>query len=470
MSAGTLFAMLQTSCMMFKSTHEVDYGALMPEAFSDSRQAEDRSAPAPTGWWQDFADETLNTLVGSALTQNLTLAQADARLRQAGAQAAKAGAALIPELTLSAGAGQTRTRVAEAPPEGNALTTDTEKYSLGGAFAGYEADLWGRVRSTRNAARNQFKASYFDLCTAMMTLSADLTTSWFSLRALQSQRALLGSQYETGVTLVDLLKVRQRRSQSSALEVYQQEQNTAAIAALLPQVDAQLAVLTNQLNILLGRSIGAPLPESDATLPALPPIPETGLPADLLTNRPDIQAARQRLESAGWNLAAAKADRLPALRLNGSATYQSEQFSELFDNWILNIAAGLTAPLIDGGRRRAEVARQEAVLDEYLAAYKAVLIQAVADVENALHRERAQRRHLEALEREVSFARLALTEAQTRYRKGSIDYLNVLAALTSTQRLERELITAKNTLLSYRISLYRALGGSWMEPFTTKSH
>ena len=152
---------------------------------------------------------------------------------------------------------------------------------------------------------------------------------------------------------------------------------------------------------------------------------------------------------------------MPALRLNGSATYQSGEFGQLFDNWILNIASGLTAPLIDGGRRTAEVRRQQAIRDELLAGYKYTVIKAVADVENALHREQQQQVLLAAQQRELDFANKALKEAETRYRQGSIDYLNVMAALSSAQRLERQLITAQRTLLSYRVALYRALGCSW---------
>jgi NodT family efflux transporter outer membrane factor (OMF) lipoprotein len=432
--------------------------SLLPQQFS---VADTNSTAHGDPWWQDFGNSDINTVVNNALAGNLSIAQAEARLRQAAARARKAGAALVPELSLAGGAGVSRQHSDSSPTSESAATTDTESYSLGLSAASYEVDLWGRVRAARNAARETWQASAQDLATARITLSADITDAWLQLLELQNRRALIASQLETSRKLIDLLQVRRRLSQSSALDVYQQEQSAAAISALVPQVDIQLTVLTNQLNILQGRAIDTPLPQSITNLPTLPPLPSVGLPADLLTNRPDILAAQRRLESAGWNLAAARADRLPALRLTGKAAYQSDQFSSLFDNWILNIASSLTAPLIDGGRRRAEVDLQQAALDEQLAAYKATVLNAVAEVENALQREQQQQRLLEALQRQRDFAYSALLEARNRYRKGSIDYLNVLTALTSVQTLDRQLITAQRQLLSYRVGLCRALGTSW---------
>jgi len=448
-----------TSCVMFQPRDPIDEKTLMPETFSATNQ----TVALSSHWWEDFGNPDINQAISNAFMHNLNLAQAEARLRQAKAQAEKAGAALIPDISLAANAGVTRQHLKADPMTGESITTDTENYALGGLAASYEVDLWGRVRSTRNAASGQYQASRQDLLTAYISVSGDVTDAWLENLEMQAQQALLQKQLETSKTLTELLKMRQRYSQSTALSVYQQEQSAAGIEALMPQVATRLNYLTNSINILLGRPVSTPLEQSATQLPQLPPLPALGIPTDLLTNRPDIQAAQQRLKAAGCNLAAAKADRLPALRLNGSGTYQSGEFGQLFDNWILNIASGLTAPLIDGGRRTAEVRRQQAILDEYLAKYKYTVIKAVADVENALHREQQQEILLAAQQRELDFANKALNEAETRYRQGSIDYLNVMAALTAAQRLDRQLISAQRSLLSYRVALYRSLGCSWGE-------
>ena len=448
-----------TSCAIFKPSQDLaDSRELLPETFNDTASTNISSSL----WWQDFDNADLNTLIPDALDGNLTLAQADARLRQAKATAQQAGAMLLPEINLSGGTGYTRQHTENPAVPGTPSTTDSEQYSLGGGVASYEVDLWGRVRSTRNAARGQYQASIEDVATAVISVSADLADAWFQLLEMQAQSKLLNKQLKTNHTLVELLRHRQLRSRSTALDVYQQQQTTAATEALIPQVAMQLTILSNSINILQGKPIDHPISYTDTELPDLPPFPDLGLPADLLTNRPDIQAARLRLEAAGWNLAAAKADQLPAIRLSGTATYQSDKFDELFDNWLLNIAASLTAPLFDGGRRRAEVERQKAVLDEQLAIYKLTVMNAVAEVDNAIQQEKQQQVRLGALEQQLDYANKALYEAQRRYRNGRIDYLNVLTALTSVQKLERQVISAKRVLLSYRIGLYRSLGGSWM--------
>ena len=196
-------------------------------------------------------------------------------------------------------------------------------------------------------------------------------------------------------------------------------------------------------------------------LPQLPPLPDAGLPADLLLQRPDIQAALARLEAADFKVAAARADRLPALKLSASGTYKAEQIKEILDNWYLNLAANLIAPLIDGGRRAAEVERTKAVVKERLAAYREVVLTAIREVEEALVREKKQQEYIAGLQRQITFANRAVAEAKERYLKGQADYLRVLTATLSVQGLERNLISAKRDMLVLRVSLYRALGGTW---------
>jgi outer membrane protein TolC len=197
-------------------------------------------------------------------------------------------------------------------------------------------------------------------------------------------------------------------------------------------------------------------------LPELPPIPSTGLPANLLLRRPDLRAASLRVAAADHRVASAVADRLPALRLTASSGWQSFTPAEkLFDSTLWTIAGNVAAPLIDGGRRRAEVDRTKAVVDELLHEYSEAFLGAVQEVEDALVSEREQRKHLAALGDQVRFSGRALGEAQLRYVTGLSDYLPVLAALQTLQEAERLQLTARRDLVGFRIQLYRALGGTW---------
>jgi outer membrane protein TolC len=275
------------------------------------------------------------------------------------------------------------------------------------------------------------------------------------------QKNLLQKQLTANIIVADLLELRFRKSLASALDVFQQRQIVEQVRAQMPLAEKQERRFLNELALLLGRT-SFELPHIDSEALIVPDdVPSTGLPVQLLTARPDIRAAMLRLESADWAVAGARADRLPSLRLTGTAAYQAGELDLLFDNWLLNLTAGLTAPLFDGKRRSAEVERLRAVVAENLATYRRIVLTAVREVEDALVDEQKLRAHLDGLESQLNAAQNALNEARSRYRGGLNDYLPVLTQLLSVQNLERTIIDRKADLLVARVELYRALGGSW---------
>jgi len=233
--------------------------------------------------------------------------------------------------------------------------------------------------------------------------------------------------------------------------------------AAIPMVEAREQLLRHELALLLGKLPQTFLNISREDLPNPIEIPATGLPADLLSARPDLRAAGMRLWAADWQVAAARADRLPAISLTAQASYGEGDMDVLFDNWLLSLTGNLTAPIFDGKRRAAEVDRSLAVVDEKVSAYRRTVLTAIKEVEDALVTESKQREHIKGLEKVTAAARKALKEAGNRYRKGLNDYLPVLTQLLKVQDLERNLIQQQANLLGARISLYRALGGTWTE-------
>ncbi len=266
--------MAGSGCVLFTPDLErpvEEAQALLPETYSVSNGMSSAQI-----WWEDFNSADLDRWMGLALTQNFSVVQAEARMRQAEAQALKAGAALWPELSVQGGASATRQHSDPPvnPEAGN--TTDIESYSLGGVAASYELDLWGRVRSTRNSASRGYQASRYDLETAWMSISAQIAEQWLLLLSSQSQLELLRKQLETNNTLVELLELRNRSGQATALDVVQQRQTAAATEAQIPPVESTIAVLTNQLNILLGQPFATDLALSGEGFPELPPLPAPG--------------------------------------------------------------------------------------------------------------------------------------------------------------------------------------------------
>ncbi|GAH86843.1 unnamed protein product, partial [marine sediment metagenome] len=205
--------------------------------------------------------------------------------------------------------------------------------------------------------------------------------------------------------------------------------------------------------MLIGQPPRAELELPAASLPTVEELPTTGLPAELLRRRPDVQAAQLRLAAADLRTAVAAAELLPALRLTGGAGYQSGQLHDLFRDGLWGIAAGLAAPLFEGGRLRAEVERAEAVVAERLSEYEQVVLLAFREVEDALVQEARQREFLTSLDEQVRLARSTLQEAQQRYAHGLNDYLPVLTALQDLQRLQRRRLAAHRELVSFRIRL-----------------
>ncbi len=444
---------LAAGCSFLPEREEPAEPAGVPESFS--REGSER--PFPERWWEDFENDELNRLIDEALGSSFTLRQAEARLRQVQAGAAIAGAGRYPELNLAGEGGATRS---SSEAGGERTTATAENYSLFLAAA-YEVDLWGRVRSTAREAGSLADAAAFDLAAARISLAGEVADRWLREVNLRSRLETARSQVETNRTFRELLLLRQRKGLSTALAVYQQDGIVAATESLLPVLESELETVRHELAVLLGRPPRADLDLQADRLPVRPPLPELGLPSGLIENRPDIQAAFSRLESADWGVSAARANRLPALTLTGTAGYRSGEFEALFDNWFAGFAGGLLAPLIDGGRRAAEADRALATADERLAAYRETVLQALREVENALVREEKQAGYIESLRRQQAAAENALEQAQLRYRKGETGYLDVLSSLNATQSLRREILSAERDLLLYRVALYRSLAGSW---------
>jgi multidrug efflux system outer membrane protein len=413
-------------------------------------------------WWETFGDAELNGFVDEALAGNQSLAGYWARLGKAEALAVKAGADLVPMVGGEASASYARRGQAGDSAD---QAGEDRFYSLGLA-AGYEVDLWGRVRAAAQSANLSAAASRQDLNGAAITISAEVAERWARIISQRQQKNLLQRQLAVNETYLDLVELRFRKSLASALDVMQQRQLVERVKAQVPLIELNERLLLNELAVLLGRQpYNSPLFERQ-TLPEPAGPPAAGIPAQLLEFRPDILAAYQRLAAADQDLASARADRLPALRITGSAAYGSDELESLFDNWLANLAAGLTAPLIDGGRRRAEVSYTESLVREQLAAYRQTVLTAVQEVEGALVREEKIRENISGTERQLEAAQTALNEAGFRYANGLIDYLPVLTQLLSVQNLELDLITRRTDLLIARMDLYRAIGGTWTDDLT----
>ncbi|MGH0031819.1 MAG: TolC family protein [Myxococcota bacterium] len=432
------------------STPEVEPPVEVPPAFStEGTQARSER------WWEDLHDPALSSLVEDALADNLDLAIVWDRLAQARAIARREGAALWPEVDADTGAGTTW--LSDADASGDHRVDD---FGLGLSLS-WEIDLFGRLRATRDAARYDAEASFEAVGAAAIALAGEVASQWYGFVEQTRQLRLLDEQIRTNEEVLTLVTIRFRAGQSGAADVLRQRQLVEQRRGEREQVEARARVAAHALAVLLGRPpIGTALPAAE-TLPEPGPVPESGLPAELLARRPDVRSAYLAVLATDRRLAAARADRYPRLSLSASSEFSDAELADVLDNWMAGLAASLVAPLIDGGRRRAEVDRTRAELSERIRAYGRVVLGSLQEVEDALVQERQQRRLIESLELQLKLARQTLERLRDRYVKGATDYLDVLGALASQQDLERSLVTARRDLLEFRIALHRALAGGF---------
>jgi NodT family efflux transporter outer membrane factor (OMF) lipoprotein len=401
-------------------------------------------------WWQVFHDDELNRLCEQALANNFSLKAAYNQLQQAQALAKQAGAPLIPQL--------------------NTALTDTSKItesdttnvlSLGlGLTTFYEIDLWGRVRTAQNAAILDAQASQEDVNTAAISLTAKIANTWFQLLEQRQQLDLLARQIAVNEKNVSIVQVRYRSGQGAAADVLQQQQLLESTRSNQLTVIATLKVLENQLAVLVGKSPNTVTLPAVATFSFLPELPETAMPATVLQNRPDIKSAYLRIQAADQRIASAIADRFPKLSLSANFGTNSPSLQSFFNNWLATLAGNLVLPLIDGGRRIAEVERTEAVSKQAMNQYANTLLTAVGEVENALIQEKQQRQLVQNLMQQLQLSQDASQRIRERYLFGAMDFLRILSADVTSQNLERSLLQAQQQLFDYRIALYKALASN----------
>jgi len=409
-------------------------------------------APRDAAWWTVFDDPSLDAVVRDALTNNFSVRAAFARLEAARAVVRRARSELGPDLS-----GFVDSSVGTDDPFGGIQRVPVEF----GFQASYEIDLWGRIRAGVKAERERVAASQADAEAAALSLSADVVRTWIALGAVEEQRALLDEQIRANEGMAAVTRARFLNGVIRQADTLRQERLLEqTVGARLNQL-ATREVLQHRLAVLLGRPPQQTVVTSPTRLPAIPPLPETGVPAELLRRRPDVRAAEHRLRAADADVAVAVANLYPRLSLSGIASNAPTSAAALLEGWVASLGASLFAPIFESGRRRAEVRRTRALVDAQLADYGDTLLVALQEVEDALSRDRIQSGVVDNLVRQVDLAERAADGLQAQYLGGlEVGYLDTLTADTTAQQLRRQQIGARQDALLRRIDLYVALAGA----------
>ncbi|MCP4612666.1 MAG: TolC family protein [Planctomycetes bacterium] len=412
--------------------------------------------PLPDSWWLSFGDDELNALIEQALKDNFDLAVAWDRLAQAEAVAKKSDTSLLPRANLEAGFRRNR-------QETQSSTVYSSLYSLGIA-AGYEVDLWSQIRSLQQASWLDVQAQQEAVNTVAVTLTVSIASTWYQLAEAKALIRIATEQIETNRQVLNIVTVQFRKGTASAADVLRQRQLVASTEALLILAEERVELLQYQLSILMGYQPELVWQRTVIDLPELPPMPKLGVPAEVLWRRPDIRQDYRKVQAADQRLAASIADQYPRISLAANVETSAASVHDLFDDWLANLIANAIQPVFDGGLRKIEVERQNAIVLERIHTWGQTILDALAEIETALTREKQQTLYLESLRQQLGFARETNERNRERYIKGQIDYIRVLESLQSLQGLERSVITAQRTLIGYRIDLYRSIAGSFDLP------
>ncbi|MDG3582145.1 efflux transporter outer membrane subunit [Galbibacter pacificus] len=405
----------------------------------------------PDKWWTVFNDKQLNILIDSALNQNLNLAATWEQVMEAHAIRRSEASFLWPQIDAGLQTGISRPQPDFAGGENTQL----------GLTASYELDLWGRLRSSKQAANFRLEASYFDYQATAMMLSAEIAATWFQYVTALQQLQLANKQIETNQDIMKLIRVRFSGGTIRGADILRQQQLLEATQNQKIVYQTNIELLKNQLSVLLGKPPQNELSLNPDSLPQLPPIPDTGLPLDLVRRRPDVKQAYNLVLVADRDMAAAIANRYPRLTLTAATQLRSNDFNNLFEEWAYTLGANIVAPLIYGGRLNAEVDRAEAVKNQTLYQYGQTVLTAFREVEDALIQEQMQKEQITILENRLILAQKTNRQLRIEFVNGLSEYLDVLLALDQEQQLRRDVLSARQELINIRISLYRALAGAF---------
>lgn len=443
--------------------------------------------PLPAGpvittarWWTALGDATLDGLVAEALTRAPDARTAALRLREARARRDATAAAAAPDLSGSARASRSRSSGAAGSGRSSSLFD-------AGFDASWEADVWGRLAAATEGADADVAAVAAGVQDVQLTLAAEVARLYTSLRAVQQREALAAQALQRQADTLQITRWRAQAGLVAQTDVLQAETSLAQTVAQQAQLVASRASALLQLEGLLGRppgdltaalaapavgaaaatsggspataAGGAGVPSGDQSLlPALPAGGAVAQPADVLRQRPDVRQAEAQWRAESARTRQAEAAQFPRLTLSGSLGLQALTLGTLGQGGTGSLAAGLAAPLVDGGALRAQLAAQVAVRDRAALAYEQAMRTALSEVEDALAALDASRRQASALQQALAAAGQTAELARVRYRSGLVDARTVIDAERSVLSLADSLASARAAALGAWIQWHKALG------------
>jgi multidrug efflux system outer membrane protein len=414
-------------------------------------------------YWRSLGDSTLNRLLDQALSGNLDVEAARARIR--GARAGKLQATLDFVPTVTAVGGYTRQRLSGATfPIGNGTFPDQDIWDAG-FDASWELDLFGRIRRGVQARGALLGAAEEDLRDIRVSLAAELARVYFELRGAQEQLAVAQRNGENQRRTLQLTRQRLDAGRGTAFDTERAQAQLSITLASVPRFEAQVAAAQYRIGVLVGRPPAGVARELEqvVTTPSLPTTVAVAAPDSLIRRRPDVAAAERRIAAEHAFVGAAKAEYLPRLNLGGSAGFSSAEFGDLGGDGTFRYAVGpvITWPALNLGRVKARVDVARSLEDEARAQYNQTVLSALEEVETALVSYRTSLSQVDRFGEAAQASGRAAELARLRFTGGVADFLQVLDAERTQLEAEDQLARSRTEASTAYAALYKALGGEW---------
>lgn len=462
LAAATALTLVLAGCASSGGLHP-DGKLLDPSALKTQRSL-DQAGLSPAAWpaqawWSGLGDPQLDALISEALAGNPGLAAADARARAAQAAAGYAEAARRPELGLGASVAGAK------PPAG--LLGDKAHFSV--AKFGYLSfnwglDLWGGQRAAWEAALGQARAAEVEARAARIELSGNVARAYAQLGYAYTQHDLAQAELERAGKARGLTAQRVAAGLDSQLQLKQGDAEVASAEQQVAVAQRAIDAAHSALSVLLGKGPdrGLDIARPQALAPAALSVP-ANLPIDLLGHRADLVAARWRVEAAGQDIAAAKTEFLPNVKLGAMAGLLSMGSSNLLraSSLFYQVGPSLSLPIFDGGRLRANLAGKDAQYDLAVAQYNQTLVGALNEVADDYAAQQSLATQVDAQQRALDAANDAWRLAEQRYRAGVGSYLEALSVRQQLLVAEQRLAALKAQQVDLSVQLIQALGGGY---------
>jgi len=421
-------------------------------------------------WWREFQNDELNGLIELALRNNHDVRRAAFRVLEGRAITIAASSGLYPQVNLDASYARTRRSetILAAPtgtnPQGFAPPGATFDTWSGLIDLHWELDLWGRIRRGKEAATAEADALEQDRRAVTLSLISDVGVAYFQLRESDEQIEIAEKNLLLRKDSLDIIRSRAKAGLASELDVQRAEVLVAENAAQVPELRRLREVASHQLEVLVGVTPGTLdlSPRPLRTVVAQPEIP-VGLPAQIIERRPDILQAERTLVAANARIGEARAFFFPAISITGQGGLQSSEFTQWFrgGSHTYSIGPSITFPIFLGGTNVARLRGAEARQRQMLEQYQQTILTAFRQVADLLVAIRSRTEQRDRQREQVRAAQTALELAQTRYREGLVNFLDVIDAQRTVLDAETKLVQTERERLTDMVSLFKALGGGW---------